>query len=304
VFWALVIFQELRLNPITLFIVFVLAATGALLASIGYLPWGIALWVIAVVASQSLKMANTWQKFVILRAGKLQGVRGQGLFLIIPIIDNVVAIIDERIQTTAFNAEQALTKDTVPVNVDAIIFWHVHDAQKAALAITDYQLAIDRVAQTSLREMIGSSLLAALLSDRRAADQKLCEDIGRKTIEWGVTVSSVEIRDVAIPIALQDAMSRQAQAEREKQARIILGAAEAEIAGKFVEAAEIYVSQPGALQLRAMNIIYETTKERGATILIPTTMIDSMNPSAVIALAVAATGTDAAPIVSHVPEPA
>lgn len=148
-----------------------------------------------------------------------------------------------------------MTKDTVPVNVDAIIFWHVHDAQKAALAITDYQLAIDRVAQTSLREMIGSSLLAALLSDLRAVDQKLCEHIGCKTIDWGVTVSSVEIRDVAIPITLQDAMSRQAQAEREKQARIIFGAAEAEIAGKFVEAAKIYVSQLGALQLRAMNII-------------------------------------------------
>ncbi|WP_026259055.1 slipin family protein [Uliginosibacterium gangwonense] len=292
------------MNPITFFIVSVLAAIGALLTAIGYLPWGIALWVIAVVISQSLKMANTWQKFVVLRAGKLQGVRGQGLFLIIPIIDNVVAIIDERIQTTAFNAEQALTRDTVPVNVDAIIFWHVHDAQKAALATTDYQLAIDRVAQTSLREMIGSSLLAALLSDRRAADQKLCEEIGHKTIEWGVTVSSVEIRDVAIPIALQDAMSRQAQAEREKQARIILGAAEAEIAGKFVEAAEIYVSQPGALQLRAMNIIYETTKERGATILIPTTMIDSMNPSAAIALAVAATSTDNVSALNHVPQPA
>lgn len=148
-----------------------------------------------------------------------------------------------------------MTKDTVPVNVDTIIFWHVCDGQKAALAITDYQLAIDRVAQTSLREMIGSSLLATLLSDRRAVDQKSCEHIGCKTIDWGVTVSSVEIRDVAIPITLQDAMSRQAQAEREKQARIISGAAEAEIAGKFVEAAKIYVSQPGALQLRAMNII-------------------------------------------------
>jgi len=213
-------------------------------------------------------------------------VRGPGLFAIIPVIDSVVAVIDERIQTTAFNAEQALTRDTVPVNVDAIIFWHVHDAQKAALAITDYQQAIDRVAQTSLREMIGSSMLAALLSDRRAADRQLGDEIGRKTVEWGVTVRSVEIRDVAIPVALQDAMSRQAQAEREKQARIILGAAEAEIAGRFVEAARIYAGQAGALQLRAMNIIYETTKERGTTILMPSSMVDSMNPAAVaVALA-------------------
>jgi regulator of protease activity HflC (stomatin/prohibitin superfamily) len=192
----------------------------------------------------------------------------------------VVAIIDERIQTTAFNAEQALTRDTVPVNVDAIIFWHVHDARKAALAITDYRQAIDRVAQTSLREMIGASMLTALLSDRQTADQALRDKIGQQTVEWGITVRSVEIRDVAIPEALQDAMSRQAQAEREKQARIILGSAEAEIADKFVAAARLYAGEPAALQLRAMNIIYETTKERGTTILIPSTMVDSMNPAA------------------------
>ena len=274
------------MNPITLFVATVVAAAGMWVASMGYLGAGIALCVVAAVIAQSLKMANTWQKFVVLRAGKLRGVRGPGLFAIIPVVDSVVAVIDERIQTTAFNAEQALTRDTVPVNVDAIIFWHVHDAQKAALAITDYRQAIDRVAQTSLREMIGSSMLAALLSDRRTADRQLGDEIGRKTVEWGVTVRSVEIRDVAIPEALQDAMSRQAQAEREKQARIILGAAEAEIAGRFVEAARIYAGQAGALQLRAMNIIYETTKERGTTILMPSSMVDSMNPAAVaVALA-------------------
>ncbi len=282
------------MNPITLFVVVIIAAPGALAAATGRLGLGIALFVLAGIVALSLKMANTWQKFVVLRAGKLQGVRGPGLFMIIPIVDNVVAVIDERIQTTAFNAEQALTRDTVPVNVDAIIFWHVHDAQKAALAITDYRLAIDRVAQTSLREMIGSSMLGALLSDRRAADQKLSEDIGSKTGEWGITVRSVEIRDVAIPVALQDAMSRQAQAEREKQARVILGAAEAEIAGKFVEAARIYAEQPGALQLRAMNIIYETTKERGTTILIPSSMVDSMNPAAAVAVSLAAQAGGAA----------
>jgi regulator of protease activity HflC (stomatin/prohibitin superfamily) len=276
------------MNPIAFFIVAVTLGVGALLQISGYLVPAIAVWVLAAVISQSLKMANTWQKFVVLRAGKLQGVRGPGLFAIIPVVDNVVAVIDERIQTTAFNAEQALTRDTVPVNVDAIIFWNVHDAQKAALAITDYRQAIDRVAQTSLREMIGSSMLAALLSDRRTADQQLCAEIGQKTVKWGVTVTSVEIRDVAIPVALQDAMSRQAQAEREKQARIILGAAEAEIAGKFVEAARIYATQPGALQLRAMNIIYETTKERGTTILIPSSMVDSMNPAAAVAVSLAA----------------
>jgi len=274
------------MNPITLFVVVAIALVGGWLAFMHLLAAAVAAWVVAAIVAASLKMANTWQKFVVLRAGKLHGVRGPGLFAIVPVIDNVVAVIDERIQTTAFNAEQALTRDTVPVNVDAIIFWHVHDAEKAALAITDYRQAIDRVAQTSLREMIGSSMLGALLSDRRAADQRLGNEIGAKTIDWGVTVRSVEIRDVAIPVALQDSMSRQAQAEREKQARIILGSAEAEIAARFVEAAKVYAGQPGALQLRAMNIVYETTKERGTTILIPSAMVDSMNPAAVaVALA-------------------
>jgi regulator of protease activity HflC (stomatin/prohibitin superfamily) len=244
-----------------------------------------ALFIAAIVIAASLKMANAWQKFVILRAGKLQGVKGPGLFFIIPVLDSVTAVIDERIQTTAFTAEQALTKDTVPVNVDAIIFWHVNDARKAALNITNYREAIDRVAQTSLREMIGASMLASLLSERQAADELLRAEISRKTAEWGISVNSVEIRDVAIPVALQDAMSRQAQAEREKQARVILGSAEAEIAGKFVEASKTYAENPMALHLRAMNIIYETTKERGTTILIPTSMVDSMNVALPLALA-------------------
>src|SRR6202521_5425404 len=210
------------MNPITLFLTVVCALIGGVLWTIGVRPLAIVFFVAAVLILASLKMANTWQKFVILRAGKLQGVKGPGLFLILPVIDSVIAIIDERIQTTSFNAEQALTKDTVPVNVDAIIFWHVHDAEKAALKITNYRQAIDRVAQTSLREMIGSSMRAALLSDRKAADEHLRDEIGNKTAGWGVSVTSVEIRDVAIPVALQDAMSRQAQAEREKQARVPL----------------------------------------------------------------------------------
>jgi regulator of protease activity HflC (stomatin/prohibitin superfamily) len=268
------------MNSVTAFLVLTCLVAGV---AVGYLvsPYpAFAFLAAAAVIAMSLKMANAWQKFVILRMGKLQSVRGAGLFVIIPVLDTVIAVIDERIQTTAFNAEQALTRDTVPVNVDAIIFWHVHDAEKAALAITNYREAIDRVAQTSLREMIGSSMLAALLSDRKEADEQLKVEIGQKTAPWGISVSSVEIRDVAIPVALQDAMSRQAQAEREKQARVILGSAEAAIAGKFVEAADIYAGHPVALQLRAMNIIYETTKERGATILMPTSMVDSLNPAA------------------------
>jgi regulator of protease activity HflC (stomatin/prohibitin superfamily) len=279
------------MNPITSFLVFVLFVAGIALGYRENLYLGIGLIVLALIVGASLKMANVWQKFVILRMGKLQSVKGAGLFAIIPVLDSVAAVIDGRIQTTAFNAEQALTKDTVPVNVDAIIFWHVQDAEKAALAITNYREAIDRVAQTSLREMIGSSMLASLLSDRKDADEQLKIEIGQKTAPWGISVSSVEIRDVAIPVALQDAMSRQAQAEREKQARVILGSAEAAIAGKFVEAAAVYAGHPWALQLRAMNIIYETTKERGATILMPSSMVDSLNPSAAtLALALASNG--------------
>ena len=287
------------MNPITVFVTTVCLAIGVGLSAIGYFYAGVGVAIVAIIIAAALKMANAWEKFVILRAGKLRGVKGPGLFLIIPVLDHVVAVIDERIQTTAFSAEEALTKDTVPVNVDAIIFWFVHDAQKAALNITNYREAIDRVAQTSLREMIGSSMLAALLSERTAADEILRSEIARKTADWGISVKSVEIRDVAIPVALQDAMSRQAQAEREKQARVILGSAEAAIAGKFVEAAMIYADHPAALQLRAMNIIYETTKERGATILMPTSMVDSMNPIVALALA----GQQTAPQQANGPVP-
>ncbi len=280
---------SITMNSVSSFIALLCMIVAAAVGYFVNLYFGIVFAVIAVLIALSVKMANVWEKFVVLRLGKLQSVRGAGLFLIIPIVDNIVAVIDERIQTTAFNAEQALTKDTVPVNVDAIIFWHVHDAEKAALAITNYREAIDRVAQTSLREMIGASMLASLLSDRKDADERLKIEIGAKTAPWGISVSSVEIRDVAIPVALQDAMSRQAQAEREKQARVILGSAEAAIASQFVAAAATYAGHPEALQLRAMNIIYETTKERGATILIPSAMVDSMNPSSpTLAMALAA----------------
>ena len=239
----------------------------------------------ALITVFSIQMARQWEKAVVLRFGKLHAIRGPGLFLIVPVMDSVTEWIDERIQTIEFNAEQALTKDTVPANIDAILFWQVHDPQRAALEITDYRSAILRVAQTSLREMIGSSPLSALLAERKVADEQLRVEIGRKTVDWGVSAVSVEIRDVAIPPELQDAMSRQAQAEREKEARVILGSAEELVAQKFLAAANIYASNPAALQLRAMNIVYETTKERGATILMPSVMVDSMNPGSAAGLA-------------------
>jgi regulator of protease activity HflC (stomatin/prohibitin superfamily) len=275
-------------------------AAGLLLVLAGLAGWrgfvdatpvlyalALALVIAALLLPRAVMMASQWERAIVLRLGKLRAVRGPGLFVIVPFFDEVAAWIDQRIQTTQINAETALTRDTVPVNVDAIVFWQVHDAERAALEIAHYRQAIEQVAQTSMREMIGASALSVLLSERRQADEMLKNEIGRKTAEWGVAVISVEIRDVAIPQSLQDAMSREAQAEREKQARVILGSSEEEIAHKFVAAAAVYASSPAAMQLRAMNIIYETTKERGTTILVPTSMVDTLNPGGVLGLAAA-----------------
>jgi regulator of protease activity HflC (stomatin/prohibitin superfamily) len=247
--------------------------------------------VIALLIPQSLMIADQWERAIVLRLGKLNSIRGPGLFAIVPFIDSVASWIDQRIQTTEINAEQALSKDTVPVNIDAVVFWQIHDPERAALEIANYRQAITQVAQTSLREVVGSSLLSTLLSDRKQGDQQLREEIGRKIADWGIAVLSVEIRDIGVPPALQDAMSRQAQAERERLARVLLSQAEQEIAQKFVEAADLYARSPGALQLRAMNIIYETTKERGSTILIPTAMVDSLNPASALGVVAAAQQT-------------
>ena len=281
-------------NRLALTLAALLVALAAVAAWLAYRQDALLLYVLTVVlaalgllAPQALLIANQWERAVVLRLGRLRAIRGPGLFVIVPFIDSVASWLDQRIQTTEFNAEQALSKDTVPVNIDAIVFWQVHDPERAALEITNYREAIARVAQTSLREMVGSSLLSTLLSDRKQGDAVLREEIGRKTAEWGVGVISVEIRDIGVPSALQDAMSRQAQAERERLARVLLGQAEQEVAQKFVEAAETYARSPAALQLRAMNIIYETTKERGTTILIPSAMVDSMNPGGIMALAAA-----------------
>lgn len=268
----------------------ILLAIGAaitaltLRGNVGYSLGG-SLLLLSLLTPISLRIARQWERAVVLRLGKLQSIRGPGMFFVIPFVDNVAAWLDQRIQTTQFAAEQALTADSVPANIDAVLFWQVHDVERAALEISDYREAVLRVAQTTLREMIGASSLSSMLTERKRSDARLREEIGQKTREWGVSVLSVEIRDVAIPPALQDAMSRQAQAEREKAARVTLGAAEKEIAQNFLEAANTYASNPAALQLRAMNIIYETTKERGATILVPTMMIDALNPTSAVALA-------------------
>ena len=265
-------------NPISFALFVVLAGLGGLMIVFArMLVPGVALILFGLFILASLKMAQQWEKAVVLRAGKFTGIKGPGLFGIVPILDTIAAWVDTRIRTTQFLAEQTLTKDTVPVDVDAIIFWTVTDVRKATLEVANYSAAIGWAAQTSLREMIGAADLATLLSNRQAADEQLRKSIDMKTVDWGIAVKSVEIRDVKIPEALQDAMSRQAQAERERQARVILGSAEAEIAQKFVEAARTYADNPVALHLRGMNMLYESVKERGSTIIVPSSAIDTMN---------------------------
>jgi regulator of protease activity HflC (stomatin/prohibitin superfamily) len=232
--------------------------------------------VVLLILARSIRIASEWQRAVILRLGRFHKVKGPGLYLVLPVIDAVAAVIDMRILTTTITAEQALTRDTVAVGVDAIVFWQVRDAEHAAVRIANYREAIERVSQTSLREMIGASDLSRILSDRRAADEQLRLTIGEKTATWGVGVVSVEIKDVVIPRELQDAMSRQAQAEREKTARVTLASAEQAIAQQVLEAAALYAENPLALRLRQMNLLYEMNKDRGTTVLIPTDMANSL----------------------------
>jgi regulator of protease activity HflC (stomatin/prohibitin superfamily) len=225
----------------------------------------------------ALKVASQWEKAVVLRLGKFHALRGPGVFWIIPIIDSIPAWIDHRVMVTPFSAEKTLTKDTVPVDVDAVLFWVVWDAEKAALEVKDYQSAIAWAAQTALRDIIGRMMLADILIGRSAIDEELQRIIDERTTPWGVTVNSVEIRDIVIPQDLEDAMSRQAQAERERQARVILGESEKQIAASFSEASEAYIHNPTALHLRAMNMLFEGLKEKGALVIVPSSAIDTMN---------------------------
>jgi regulator of protease activity HflC (stomatin/prohibitin superfamily) len=236
----------------------------------------LALPLLGAIAMQSPKVAQQWERAVVLRLGKFVGLRGPGLFWIVPFADNVSSWVDQRTITTSFAAEQTLTADTVPVNVDAVLFWMVHDVEKAALEVQDYAQAISWASQTALRDIIGRTTLTDLLRGRESIESELQRLIDQRSNPWGLTVSSVEMRDVVIPGALQDAMSREAQAAREKQARIILGQAEMEIAHSFQQAAKSYHDNPTALHLRAMNMLYEGLKEKGALMLIPSSAVESM----------------------------
>jgi len=231
---------------------------------------------VGLVLAQSPKVAQQWERAVVLRLVRYVGLRGPGLFWIVPFVDSVTRWIDQRVITTSFAAEQTLTSDTVPVNVDAVLFWLVYDPEKAALEVQEYQQAVSWAAQTALRDIIGRTSLGDLLKGRERIEEELQRLIDSRSNPWGVTVQSVEMRDVVIPDSLQDAMSREAQAAREKQARIILGQAELEIAHSFEEASKSYLHNPTALHLRAMNMLYEGLKEKGALMLIPSSAVESM----------------------------
>lgn len=268
---------DVRPNVVAVFTFIIIAVAGlaALIITGNPLDF-LGSLLVAAIAAMSPKVAKQWEKAIVLRLGKYVGTRGPGLFWIVPLIDTVSMYIDQRIITTSFAAEQTLTSDTVPVNVDAVLFWMVYDPEKAALEVQAYQDAVSWASQTALRDIIGRTYLTDLLRGRERIEEELQKLIDARSNPWGVTVQSVEMRDVVIPDALQDAMSREAQASREKQARVILGQAEVEIAKLFNEASASYHDNPTALHLRAMNMLYEGLKEKGAMMIVPSTAVESM----------------------------
>jgi regulator of protease activity HflC (stomatin/prohibitin superfamily) len=269
--------RDARINVVSFLLLVVPLGAGIWLTTVSETPWPVLVsLVVGFTLMQSPRVAKQWERAVVLRLGRYVGLRGPGIFWIIPFIEGVTKWIDQRVITTSFAAEETLTSDTVPVNVDAVLFWLVYDPEKAALEVQEYQQAVSWAAQTALRDIIGRTSLTDLLRGRERIEEELQKLIDSRSNPWGVTVQSVEMRDVVIPESLQDAMSREAQASREKQARVILGQAEVEIAHSFAKAAESYHNNPTALHLRAMNMLYEGLKEKGALMLVPSSAVESM----------------------------
>ncbi|PKL55594.1 MAG: peptidase [Methanomicrobiales archaeon HGW-Methanomicrobiales-6] len=274
-----------RQNPLRYAVAILIALLGVAVAYAAFTTPGLSLllWIaaavilVAVLVAAAIQVADQWEKAVVLRLGRFSGLRGPGVFIIMPLVDTIAYWIDLRTITTSFKAEKTLTRDTVPVDVEAVLFWRVRDPEKAALEVEDYRSAISWAAQTALREVIGKSDLANMLEGRERLDVELQRIIDVRTEQWGIHVSSVEIRDILIPRELQDAMSMQAQAERERQARVILGDSELQVAKKFEEAARTYQDNPTALHLRAMNMLYEGLKEKATLVLVPASVLDTMN---------------------------
>jgi len=266
-----------RVSPLAflLFAIFIAAGAAGTAAANNPAPLIVGA-LIGIYLLLAMKVADQWEKVAVLRLGKYSGLRGPGLFFIVPFVDEVTQFVDQRVRVTDVKAESALTRDTVPVNVDAIVFWLVWNAEKCLLEVSDFQNAIQLSAQTALRESIGRHELAQMITERETLGHELQKILDEKTNPWGITVQSVEIRDVHIPQPLEDAMSRQAQAERERQARVILGTAEVEISAKFAEASSVYINNPTALHLRAMNMLYEAIKEKGSMVIVPSSVVETM----------------------------
>jgi regulator of protease activity HflC (stomatin/prohibitin superfamily) len=299
------IVRKSPVNPVSLVILVVLVAADATLFFfhfIGLIPAASGL-VASLFIAASVRIADQWERAVVLRMGKYRNLKGPGPFLIVPIIDRVVNYIDQRVRVTEFSAELTLTKDTVPTNVDAVVYWTVWDVEKAALEVQDYVNAVSYIAQTGLRDIIGQHELADLLQNREKIADALQAALDQHTSSWGITCQTVGIRDIVIPAALADAMSKQAQAERERQARIILGTAETEISEKFSIAARNYRNDPIALHLRGMNMLFEGLKEKGSLVIVPSSALDSMNLGAISGLsALARTGAEGGRSVQETPE--
>lgn len=274
---------EYFINPVSIAVFAVLAVVDVVMTILEVLNvyGGAAGMVIAVAVAASIRIANHWEKAVVLRMGKYIGLKGPGIFFIIPILDRVYKYVDQRVRVTDFKAEETLTSDTVPVNVDAVVYWMVWDAEKAALEVREYIKAVSFIAQTSLRDTIGKHDLADLLQNREKIADALQTTLDEHTNPWGITCQTVGIKDIVIPSALADAMSKQAQAERERQARIILGTAETEISEKFAQASKNYHNNPVALQLRGMNMLFEGLKEKGSLVIVPSSALESMNLGAI-----------------------
>jgi regulator of protease activity HflC (stomatin/prohibitin superfamily) len=281
-------------NPVAVTVSIVFAAINVLLFvmdifNVIFLVGGV---IIALLIASAIRIANQWEKAVVLRMGKFTGLRGPGIFFIIPVIDRVYKFIDQRVRVTDFKAEETLTRDTVPVNVDAVVFWMVWDTEKAAMEVKEYEKAVYYIAQTSLRDTIGKHDLADLLQNREKIAEALQINLDEHTNPWGITCQTVGIKDIVIPSALADAMSKQAQAERERQARIILGTAETEISEKFAKASENYLNNPVALQLRGMNMLFEGLKEKGSLVIVPSSALESMNLGAIGGMTALAKASD------------
>lgn len=275
------------LNPLSISIFLIFSVIFVMLFALGVI--NIFVFIISmafsVLLSNSIHIADQWERAVVLRMGKYSGLKGPGLFMIIPIIDRVSTYIDQRVRVSAFKAEQTLTKDTVPVNVDTVVYWTVWDVEKAALEVQEYQTAIEQIAQTGLRDTIGKHELSTLLQERDKIAEDLQQVLDKNTNPWGITCQTVGIKDIAIPKDLAEAMSKEAQAERERRARVILGTAETEIAEKFSQASQKYTNNPVALHLRGMNMLFEGLKEKGSMVIVPSSALESMNLGAIVGIA-------------------